>query len=434
MLINKIKSLFTEYRVYFKSTFLYLFSSLFTAAIGIGINPFLALKLSPEDYAIIGYFNSFNFIVLPILNFSLITYFLKNYFKIPDDRKQAVTDTLLVSLLVYGLFALIIICSIFYFYLHWNKVSFPFYPYAFLAFTPIYLVNFQTLFLVNCRMNREAVKYSKVTVFNAIITALFSVWFVVVLENGATGKLAAPLLASLVTAVYCFTKLIGKVQFDFTVIKDAFRFGWPLSLSAILWYFLSGVDIALLEILNDSYTLGFYTVGIQITGYLTIFYTAISQTFEPDLYKAIAEKESRKTTKIIASVILLNAFPNLIFIIFAPYIISILTFGKYTEASEFAQILALKNITVSFYFMMVTLIVGLGFTKEELLIRIFGALASFFMFKSLINLYGFYGAAWGQVLSFIVLTIIAGLFLGFKHRIKKVKQVKVQFMPQIEKL
>ena len=87
-IVLKFKNLVLQYKVYFKSTFLYLFASLFTAAIGVFLNPFMAKNLSPYDYSIMGYFSSFSNIILPVLNFSMISYYLRNYFIIPEDRKQ----------------------------------------------------------------------------------------------------------------------------------------------------------------------------------------------------------------------------------------------------------------------------------------------------------------------------------------------------------
>ena len=104
----KSLKLITQYKDYFKSGSLYLFSSIFTAVIGIAVNPFLAKNLSPEDYAVMGYFNSFSLIILPILNFSLISYYLRNYYRISDERKQIVSDTILIALLVYGFVALVL--------------------------------------------------------------------------------------------------------------------------------------------------------------------------------------------------------------------------------------------------------------------------------------------------------------------------------------
>ncbi len=415
VLIN-LGNMFLKYKGYLKNSFLYLFSSIFTAMVGIAVNPFMAKNLSPQDYAILGYFNSFSLIILPILNFSLISYYLRNYYRIADERKQIVSDTILIALVVYGFIALVAVCSAFYFYCQWTKISFSYYPYALLTFVPIYLGNFTTLFLAKCRLERAAGRFSAVTIVSALLGTVTAILLVVIYKYGATGRLLATLLASVVTAIYCFSQLFGKLQFDFAVIKDAFRFGWPLSLSAMLWYFLSGVDYVMLEKLNDSHSLGFYNVGMQIAGYFAIFYTAIAQTFEPDIYKAIAEKKKGKLLKIIAGIVTLNSIPNILFILFAPFIIGLLTYNRYTDASGFAQILALKNITVSLYYSTITIIVGFGFTKAELLVRCVGSLLCVLMFKVLIENYGFYGAAWGQVFSFVILTSISVCCLAYLHK------------------
>ena len=422
--IPKLKSTFLKYKIYFKSTFLYLFASLFTAAIGILINPMMAKNLSPHDYAILGYFSSFNIIVLPILNFSLISYYLRNYYIIPESRRSIVSDTILIALLIYGFAALIVLCSVFYLFWKWNNISFPFFPYALLTFTPVFLNNFLLLFQVNCRLKREAGKYSKVTIFSAVLNTIFAIFLVIIYKYGATGRLLATLSASSIIGVFCFIKLFGKFQFDWDVIKDAVKFGWPLSISAILWYFLSGVDRAMLEKLNDTYTFGFYNVGFQITGYFSIFYTSIEQTFEPDIFKAIAENKIKKLTKILGGIISLNAIPNILFIIFAPLIISLLTYNRYTDSARFSQILALKNITVTIYYSIVTVIIGYGFTKTELFIRLIGAVFCIFMYKILIDNFGFYGAAWGQAISFIIMACIAGLFLFSLYKQGKLISVK----------
>jgi len=308
----------------------------------------------------------------------------------------------------------------FYYYCQWCQISFPYYPYALLTFSSIYFSNFASLYLVNCRLKREAGRYSSMTIINTLFGATLAILLVVIYKYGATGRLLAVLLASMVTAAYCFNQLLGKIQFDFSVIKDAFRFGWPLSLSAMLWYFLSGVDRVMLEKLNDTNALGYYNVGIQIAGYFAIFYTVIAQTFEPDIYKAIAENKKAKLVKIITGIVLLNALPNIVFIIFSQKIIGLLTCNRYIDSSEYAQIMALKNISVSFYYSVFNIIVGYGFTKAELVIRVIGSILCVLMFKQLILKYGFYGAAWGQVLSFVIITVISLSCLAYIKFFRKV--------------
>lgn len=425
MIVNiiRLKQFIVQNKIYFKSSFLYLLSAIISGIISIVINPFLAKNLSPEDYAIIGYFNSFSLIILPLLNFGLITYYLRTYYLTTEDQKPILADTILVALLFFGLITLIFSSIAFYFFWKFSNVSFPFFPYALLTFAPIYVGNFVSLLTINYRLNREAGKFARITIIYAIINALFAITLVVIFKYGATGRLLATLLAAIIFGFYSFIKLFSRLQFDWGVIKDGLRFGWPLTLSAILWYFLNGVDRVMLEKLNNSYTFGYYSVALQITGFLTVIYAAIAQTFEPDIYKAISENKRRKIIKITGGIISINAIPNILFFLFAPFIIKLLTFDRYTDASSFARILALKNISITFYYSAIAVIIGYGYTKSELVIRLIGALLCILMFKYLISNFGFYGAAWGQVLSFVIMTIIAGIFILYRIKNSKKKLV-----------
>jgi len=410
-----------KYRVYLKSSVLYLGSSVLSAAISIAINPLMAKNLSPEDYAIIGYFTSFQLLLLPLLNFNLITYYLRNYYKIPDERRTIVADTILISSLIYGVLSLFVSLFLFYIYFQISKISFDFYPFALIAFLPVLLNNFITFYLVNCRLKREAIKYAKLNITNSIILATISIILVVYYKQGAIGKLNSVLIVSLFYSTYCFVKSLNKWQFDFSVLKDAIKFSYPLTLSALLWYFFTGYDRALLVGLNDNNTLGIYNVGLQIASILTVFYTAISQTFEPDIYKAIAENNNNKLVKLFSAIIGINAIPNILFIIFAPLIIGLLTANRYLESTTYSQIFALRNITMSFYYMAIMVVVGYGYTKQEFIIRLSATIPIIIFMKLLVSNYTFYGAAWSQVIAFLILAILLFLFIHF--RIIKAKAI-----------
>ena len=405
--INKVKSL----KKLIGDLSLYMLATIITSLIGVIINPFLAVNLSPNDYAVIGYFTSFNSLILPIISFSFISYYSKNYFKIKKEKRQSVLDTLLISQLIFGLVALFIVLIGFYFYIKINKVNFHFYPFALLCFIPVFFSCFYNFLLVEKRMQRQAFSFFKIVLLNALFGAVFAILFVVVLKKGANGRFWAILIPVVGLGIYSFTKLISKYQFDRKIFLEAINFGWPISLSAILFYFLSGIDRAILEKLNDNYTYGIYTVAVQLTTYLTIFYTAIKQTFEPDIYSAIANNNRKKLIIIIMVIISLSTLPNLLFILFARPLINILTFGRYMESTTFAQILAVKNIPMSLCFIVSTVIVGYGFPKIELMNRALGAFLAVIMFKIMIDKFDFYGAAWGQSIAFLMMTMISSVFI-----------------------
>jgi O-antigen/teichoic acid export membrane protein len=397
-----------------KNLSLYLLAAIVTSFLGIVINPFLAANLSPFDYAIIGYFTSFNLLILPILSFSFLSYYSRNYYIIKENERQKVLDTLLVSQLFLGFFGLVFILIGFYFYMRIANVNFSFFPYAILCFVPTLFSCFFNFILVEKRMNKQAFSYFKIVLINALLGTFFAILLVVILKKGANGRFWSILIPMIGMGIFSFFKLLSKFQFSRKIFLDAVSFGWPLTLSGILYYFLSGVDRAMLEKLNDTNTFGIYNVAVQVSAYLFIFYTSISQTFEPDIYKMIAENNRRKLLKIVTGIIVLNAIPTLLFIIFAHPIINILTYGRYTESAVFAQIIAIKNITMSFCFLISVVIIGFGYPKVELINRAIGAFLAVLLFKFLINKYGFFGAAWGQSIAFVLMTLISAFFVLFK--------------------
>ncbi len=396
----------TKYKSYLNTSFLYLGSSLSVSLIGILINPILAKNLSHEDYAIIGYFTSFQLLLIPLIGFNLTTYYLRNHSRIPEERRQIVSDTILIGLVFIGFFSFVLFTTALYFYCYWTKVKFSFFPYAIYSMAQTYVSIFFTFYLIKLRINRQAKKFALVTIINALVTTALTLTLVVYYKQGADGKLLSSLIAAILIGTYSIRKTIGRWQFDFKILKEALVFGLPLTISALFWYFLTGVDRAILVELNDTYTFGNYSVAIQITAYMAIFYTAVNNTFEPDIYQAIAENNKKRLIKLIGSGIAVIIFANLAFIALAPFTISLLTANRYIESAPFARILALQNITMACYYMVVKLFIGYGHVKAELAVRIVGAAISVLIFKMLINEYGFYGAAWGQVFSFFVLSIL----------------------------
>ena len=408
-----------KYYPYLKNSGLYFISSIITAIIGILLNPIYAMNLTHEDYAIIGYYTSFNLLLTPLLHFSLFSYYNRNYYFIKEEKREALGNTILLGSLMIGFASLILFTAAFYVVYRGTNVQFPFFPYAILTFLQLYVANITSFYLIRLRLKKQAKQFSKVTIMQCIVIALLSLLLVVYYKYGAAGKLYGTLFASILMSVYSLRKLKVKLSIDKDILFKSIKFGAPLTLSAILWYFLSGFDRFLIERLNDSYTLGLYSVGLMMASYMGIFYTTISNTFEPDIYRTIAERNTKKLFYIMATIIGTVAFFNFVFILLAPYIIDILTAGRYNNSCVYAQILAIHNISMACYYMVVKLFIGYGFVKEELYVRIVGAVASIVLFYVLINNFGFIGAAWGQVVSFTVLTIIGALAFYIKRKQSK---------------
>ena len=379
----------------------------------------MAIGLSHTDYAIIGYYSAFGSLLSPIISFSLQSYYARNYHLLDFDTRKKLYNCLMTVFLTLSLAAFLLFWGGYYIY-HKNFVtSIPFTPYALLSFLPLYFSSFYNLYLLDLRMEDKPKQYAAITVTNSLLGALLSILLVYVLKFGAIGKLVSTLLVSILFSVFCL--LVKKVHFQWVwmLIKPALKFCFPLMLSGVLAFFFLGIDRPMLAELDDNFNLGLYNVGLQISAYLAIFGAVLLQTFDPDLYKYTSLGQHRKVFLLVVMVTSACAFPNLVFMLVSKPLIGLLTAGRYIEASEFANILCIKNITTTFAYIMSGVLIGYGFPQYELLNRAIGAFFAFMLYKILISNLGFYGAAWGQSLTWLVMGIISCLCLFILKRKKK---------------
>jgi O-antigen/teichoic acid export membrane protein len=400
----------------FKNLSYYLVASVVSTMISLAINPFLSLGLSHEDFAIIGYFASFSLMLIPITSFSLNSYYARNYFLIDAEQREKLLQTLLSLFLVFGLVMLLGFFGVYYFY-HQNYItSIPFSPYALLSFLPVYFASFYNLYLLDLRMQDKAKRYAILTILNSLFGAILSLILVFFLKYGAEGRLIALLIVAILFGVYSLKVEKFRFVLEKKIVKQALYFCYPLSISAVLTFFFMGIDRTFLARLNDNHSLGLYNVGLQISGYVGVFGTVLLQTFEPEIYKQISFKQHKKVFQLIALIIIVTLIPNIVFMSLSYWLINILTYGKYVEATAYANILCLKNVTTSFSFSLSTVVVGYGFSKFELFNKSIGAALAIVVYYFLIKNYGFYGAAWGQSLSWLIMGVISIVFLLFVKR------------------
>ena len=414
--MNKYLSLFKNNLFRLKNVSLYFSASLIQGLVSLAINPLIAMNMSHYDYALTGFFTSFNSLILPLLSLMFGQYFNRHYFKLNSNEERDELAARLVSTsLIFNLFEIVFILIIFYIYAKVQNIEFPVFPYAIITFSSIIFNNVYNFYLLKLKMGKRADHFFKISLYHTIILVASNLLLVVLFKLGALGKLLAPLITYIILFVYLLPKITKKLVFDKKIFLDALKFCWPLILAAASGYFLRGFDRALLVNLNDNVQLGLYNVAISISAYLAIFQTSINNTFQPDIFEAVAKNNKKKLITIIGGINLLNLIPIIIFIAFAPFIIKILTAGRFTDAYVYARILALNNISMTLAYTMTGIFIAKGYTFLSMTSEVIGAILSIFMFNILINKYNFYGAAWGQVLSYILIFII-GIIVYFIYK------------------
>lgn len=393
--------------------------------LGLLVNPWIALNMSPDDYAIFGYYTSFSTLLQPLIAFYLIQFYIKEYFKKSEYERET-----LITIIVKGLILFSSIMSIIcflgilvYLKLFNSDSSLPISPYLALAVFAIPFTGLLNLELAKLRMERNSKVFFLVSTFNGLLNILLMVVLVVFMKLGALGKLLGPLLCNIVVFLILLRKYGKYLRYKSSSkeFRQILIFCLPLTLSSALGYFTHGFDRTYLESIGDNQTYGLYIVGTSIGLYLSTFGTAVSNTFQPDLFETIAKQQWRKYFCVaIAQVGLIAGIVSL-FILVAPFIIDILTAGRYIASTPFAQIISLSTISSSICFIIGSYCIATNRPRLYLYTTIIGSALIVIGMPIAVNKWNYYGGAWMTVVSYLGFAVINLLLLA----LSKFKLVKI---------
>lgn len=401
----------------------YFFASLTPLMISLICSPIFAMYLLPRDYAIFGYYASFSILFSPLILFYLNQYYMREYF-FQDDNEKIKLRALIFKAFVVIPFALLIICmSGLYLYMKFfnPESDIPFSPYAFLALFPLPLAGLYRLELIDCKVQRKGKKYFWISFLNSLIVAIISIAFVVILKWGLIGRMLGAIsfpLFFFCWSIYRHRDLLN-VKTDIKRLKDVFVFCWPLVLAAMLFFFSRGYDRVYLEKIIKVDELGLYSIGLSVANYLSVFSTAIGDTFTPDIFESLAKKDYHRLFKFAGIQILIMSLIIVLFVLLIKPLIWLLTAGRYVEAAPFAIIASLGALTTLIYSIVANIIQSFKYTKALLMGKIIGSALCILTFNILILNFGSYGAAWGTVLGNLYFSIFAFFSFRFLKRLKE---------------
>lgn len=420
MMKVRLVELYNRYKSRLSNLGIYFWAALIPMVLSLGSNPFIAKNMSPEDYAIVGYYTAFNSLFVPLINFYFLHYYTKRYFELNGESRTMLRATIFKSLIVFSFaIACLTLLGLYVYTTILNKSSeIPFLPYAVVSVLSLPVSCIYSLQLVDYRMSRDSKKFFRLSVSNGIALTTMTLLFVVLFKWGAIGKLAATFATNIVFFIIVFfaNRNLLSFHFDKKTFFDAIKFCWPLVLASMFTFFSSGYDKVILERQGDIVMLGIYSVGVSIANYLSVFSTSINDTFQPDIYENVVKRDFTKVIKIIALKLAVLSVCVIAFIIFAPFLIKVLTFGRYVSSTPYARIVSLSAITSMMYYSVSQVTVALGFTSITLLNKVIGGLLSVFSFYFLINNFGAIGAAWGVVLSYLYFFAGNIILVSIKYR------------------
>lgn len=401
----------------------YFAASFIPLLITLALNPLYSLYLTPKDYAIIGYYNSFNILFSPFILFYFNQYFMREYFYRDEAGKIKLKIMILKAFTIMPfVLGLIAIFVIFIYKTFFNKGSeILFFPYALLALLPSMLVGLYRLELLEHKVQRDGKGYLKICLINGGVVALSSVVFIVFAKFGAIGQYFGNISGPLFFYVFVLYKNRGVIhqRFDFGEFKKAVYFCWPLVIAGMFDFFSNGYDKVILEKLVSVEELGYYSIGISIGSYLSIFSGAINDTFSPDIYDSLAKKDFRRMLKYVSFQIGTMLGIVLVFVVLAKYVIYILTAGRYVAATPYAQIGAFGALTSTIYCVITNVVQSYKKTEIVMTTKFIGSIICLLSYSFLIKNYTLIGAAIGYALGNVYFSIIAVFLLFISLKLKK---------------
>ena len=413
--VEKIIAIIKKNKSRFSSIGQYFFASLVPLILNIAINPLVAQNMSTEDYATVGYFKSYNTLVLPIVLFYVLHYYTKRFYEVKEDERLILKAYIFKFLFVASfVLALVSIACLYLYTICFNADSqIPLYPYAWICLMSLPLTGIYSLVRTDYKMSQNSKNFLVISVIYSVLTAALLLFFVVFFKWGALGNLLSVFITNLVLFIYCSFKYraLFYIPTNFQNYKVILKFCTPLTVAATLGFFTNGYDRVYWERLGNVDEFGFYIVAFSICNYLHVFADAVGNTFQPDIFRAIANRNTRSFFKYTMVILVMNALIVAVFVPLAPFVADILTAGKYLYSAGYMKILAVSSFASTVYFVISQFTVAVGLTNVTLYNKILTSLLSVAMFKVLIDNFQFIGAAWGVSLSFVISSIGNLLFV-----------------------
>ncbi|WP_078593656.1 oligosaccharide flippase family protein [Evansella clarkii] len=402
-----------------------LLSYIFTvtnAAVGFIYIPLLIYFLGQEEYGLYQLLGSF-LIYLGLFDFGLgktVTRYYSKYIALKDDIRKE--NLLALSTIIFsGLtIILIIVGSIFYFFLEElfknsltsNEIIIAQQMYIVILVTATITI-LTTIFKAIVTANEKFVFLKGLLIVQVImrpiiVLAVFSIQasaFNLVIVQAAIN-----ILGIVAMVYYSFKKLNVRIKFhywDISLLKDLQRFSFFIFITAVMDQIFWRSDQIILGIIVGTASVAVYSIGSQIVMYYMTLSTAMSGVFLPSITKRVAQNASNKElTDIFIKI------GRLQYILLGAVLIGFILFGK-----EFISLWVGDDFTQAYY---ITLIIMLPFTIDLIqniglailqAKNMYGFRASIFLGMALLNVavsiplakyYGGIGTAAATGISFLI--------------------------------
>ena len=316
--------------------------------------PLYTQFLSIEDYGTLAITTMLIGVLSTLLSFGLAGTVLRFHFTLAAEQRKPFYGAMWSFLIIVpGL--LVLLMTLFsqpFFNLLFEQV--PFRPYILLT---IWIVFLQTAFpvipLAQFRARDQAISYVLLNLGTFFSTALFTVWFVVLQEQGAYGALLAQLSSAVLMAIVSMVILLRwyTPNFRWWQLQPGLVYGLPFVPHFLSQWALSVSDRAILENHVGLDQIGIYSLAYQFAIAHRLIMSSINNPFIT-MFGRAAENEAlrRRLPQMATYFIFATSFVGIGVMLLAGDIIRLMARPDFHSAGTFVPWLVVGFLFMAFYF------------------------------------------------------------------------------------
>lgn len=388
-----------------KAISIYSAASIISSAIPFLLIPILTRYMEPWEYGMVSMVVAL-IAAGGIFNLSLNGALTRVYLKNEYEFKSYFASVLLIYIISFIVLGVLLV--LFKSYVsQYTKIP---EIWLYLVLSLVFFKFFQMAYLAICLAAERVKEYAGFQITQAVIVALLSIVFVVVINWGWEGRVYAMLATSILLFLYIIFQIKRNNWINLRpnndYINDSLRFGVGLLPYQIGGFLMMYSDRLFLGGMVSAHELGLYAFALQLSMAFSLFVESINKAYVPWLYKKlndITDKEKVWLVKMIYSsfvgFILLGLFIYAILKILLPYIGG----GEYIEAQKFLLVLVLSVAVSGMQNMVANIIFYTNKTHFLGLSAIVGGCINIAAIPFFIEIYGSIGVAYALLLTKVVM-------------------------------
>lgn len=259
------------------------------------------------------------------------------------------------------------------------------------------------------RLDERARAYFTITVVNVLVTIPFTVWLVVVEEQGADGILLGTFgtgVIFLVWRLWLERRRLALVP-DRELLRRMLRFGLPTMPAELSLYSLNFIDRILVARLAGLAEAGLYALAIKFAQGMNVIARGFQLAWPPLAYSIVDDDEARRAYSLVLTwFAAVCAFAVAGLWLLARWIVELLAAPEFFAAHEAVGLLATGVSLYALYLVLVVILGRTGRTEFSFPATVGGTVLNIALNAILIPPWGIVGAAVALVASYCLILVL----------------------------